>query len=101
METNFFGGIFRDFPGISRGVPEKFEKKRFASAETKLSRNIILVSQRRIEGFARLQSLKALTSLTKELDTHLVCFYSSVLAVRKVTMLFSAGITAKSNKKGV
>ena len=28
-KSNFLGGISRDFAGISRGAPEKFEKKKF------------------------------------------------------------------------
>ena len=30
-EIKLFGGISRDFAGISRGAPEKFEKKKFVA----------------------------------------------------------------------
>ena len=41
-ESNFFGGISRDFAGISRKAVEKFEKKCFGSILVPYQRQISL-----------------------------------------------------------
>ena len=42
-QSNFFGGVSRDFAGISRGHPKSLRKKRFVFNSRSLERGLALI----------------------------------------------------------